>query len=274
MSTATKHSRIIEHAAKAEEALAGGDAFEAERHAHKSLTLARQDHDFQRMVAVIPTLMEARLRRLRDAMKGVRSVTIIDTPVGDDVRPRKGCYMVQPPQVGADARRLRVAALERSVPVAVVCREPLTQIKLLPIVAISPGTTLRTKIPPPKNMEKPDLAWFAGAIEALGDFAIESLDAELTPLRRVDALLERLDALPEHEALHQALIQACVEAGQAEEATKAARAAKKAGAAATTSANRTATASDDDHDAESDEHALATEIDGGAEAGDGDEQQD
>ena len=68
---------------------------------------------------------------------------------------------------------------------------------------------MRTKIDPPADPEAPDLEWFANAMEELGDFAIESLDPALTTIRRLDALIGRLEAIPLHENLHQALEATC-----------------------------------------------------------------
>jgi hypothetical protein len=55
----------------------------------------------------------------------------------------------------------------------------------------------------------------AEAGEQLGDAAIESIDPTAEPARQVDALLERLDAFPDHEKLHQALEEACQVAAKA-----------------------------------------------------------
>jgi hypothetical protein len=268
MPSATRSNKIVEQAARAGEALAAGKVFEAERHALKALMLARQDNDFQGMTKIIPGLMEARIKRLRDAMKGAK-VSIVEGPVPEDIQPKKGCYLVQPPQVGADARRLRIAALERGVCVAVVCREPLTQLKLVPVVAISPGMTLRTCVEKPRNLDKPDLEWMSEAIEALGEFAVESLDPDMIPQRRVDALLERLDALPEHQGLHQALVQACLEAHAAEIEAQAARALRKKAKSAGNQPRGEGGDNDDDDaalDAENDLQAEDDGLDDGGEA--------
>lgn len=230
MAGASRQSKSQGLSAKAEEALSAGEVFEAERAALKVLMSARAERDFTRMASIVPTLLEARMRRVSAALAGKR-LTVIDTPISEETKASKGCFLIQPPQVGADARRLRVAAFEQNVPLVVLCREPLTQVKLLPIVAISPGVTVRTKVRPPKSLEKPDMAWFEEALEALGAFAIETLDASMTAERRVDALLERLDAVSEHEGLHHALQQACLEAHVEREKAKAARGAKKTTAA-------------------------------------------
>ena len=95
-----------------------------------------------------------------------------------------------------------------------ICREPKTQLGLCPIVAIG-QVTIRTRIDPPRSWDKPTLAWFIEACEQLGDAAIETLDRMADTARQVDGLLERLDAVPDHEKLHQALAEACKEAAAA-----------------------------------------------------------
>ena len=52
----------------------------------------------------------------------------LDDGVTEDMELEPGCYLVRPPLVGADARRLRLAAFEREIPVTVICREPRTQL--------------------------------------------------------------------------------------------------------------------------------------------------
>lgn len=60
--------------------------------------------------------------------------------------------------------------------------------------------------------DPPDADWFLTANEALGDAAIASIPEHLTPHSRVDALMERLEAMPDHEKLHQHLADAAREA--------------------------------------------------------------
>lgn len=62
------------------------------------------------------------------------------------------------------------------------------------------------------HISMPPPEWFLHACEALGDAAIASVDPELDPLLRVDAVLKRLEAHPDHEKLHQALGEACRDA--------------------------------------------------------------
>lgn len=204
---AVKSTQIDELMERASEALQQMRYFEAERMALKALTMARGISDFDRLARITLPLQEARRQRVQLALDAAETIHIVDQPFGEEAIHPAGCYLVQPPLVGADARRLRLKALERDVPVLVVCREPTTDLKLIPVVAIG-RITLRTKVRPADKQESVTMEWFLHALEALGDTALDELDPGLTPERRVDALLDRLDTLPEHEKLHQALADA------------------------------------------------------------------
>lgn len=197
---------------QAEGALKSGRWFEAERLALKALTTARRQENWDAMARITLPLQEARRQRLGTALDR-RRITIVDTEVhdGDPVAP--GCYLVQPPLVGADARRLRLAALRQEVPAAVLCREPLTKLKLCPIVAIG-AVTIRTKVQPPKNERKPSMEWFVASMEAIGDAAIDSLDTGMDLDRQIDHVLACLDSIPDHEKLHQLLHEMCLRASK------------------------------------------------------------
>jgi hypothetical protein len=201
---------------QASDALSKTAYFQAEHLADQALRQARQVEDFGRMARIILPLQEARRQRLQQATE-TGDVVVLDTPVADDQAIDPGCYLVRPPLVGADARRFRLAAFEQEAPVVVVCREPTSKLGLCPIVAISPGVTVRTKVDQPDDEDQPDLAWFLEALEELGDFAIRTIDPEMALVKRVDALMARLDAVPEHELLHQELEEAC-HAAQREQA--------------------------------------------------------
>ena len=121
---------------------------------------------------------------------------------------------MQPPLVGADARRARLTALAHDVPIAILCREPDDQLGQIPVVAVTPGKTMRTKVEPPDDGQNFDGAWLVYAIEELGDLGLDALDPELEIVRRIDALLQMIDALPEHERLHVALEESCKQAAQ------------------------------------------------------------
>ena len=216
---------------RASRALAETRYFEAASAARRALDRARDAEDFDAMARICLPLQEARrqIRQLAvDAHAGrdAPSIRLILNP--EDVpRPlAAGCYLLQPPMIGADARTLRVSAERRKTPVLVLTREPLTRNGQWPIVGVGP-VSARAKVDPPFPMERVEdrmckdgyqgeppipLSWFEAAGEALGDAAIATVTADRHPWWRVDDLLEFLDAVPEHEKLHQALAQACRDA--------------------------------------------------------------
>ncbi len=200
--------------AKAEHALKRHQWFEAERLALKALELARAAREFDAMARITLPLQEARRQRMLVAAE-FGKLTIVNESVPEDTKISAGCYLVQPPAVGADARRLRLALLERDAPSLVLCREPKTSAGLCPIVSIG-QVTIRTRINPPTKWEKPTFSWYLSALEQLGDAAIASIDRGIEPIRQVDALLQCVDSHPDHEKLHQALAEACKMAAREE----------------------------------------------------------
>jgi hypothetical protein len=213
MTVASRTQKIDELFAKASAALAARGYFDAEQMAGRAMELARSGGEFHRMAAMIPTLTQARMSRLDQAMK-VGKVTIHSSPFTETDVIQPGCHLFQPPQVGADARRFRLLAHQQQVVASVLCREPVIRMGLVPIVAIAPGATVRCKVRPPADMERPSVEWFADALEALGDAATE-IDPQLDVEKRIDAFMARLDAIPDHEGLHRCLERTCREAAEA-----------------------------------------------------------
>lgn len=211
MQTAPKNNKIDELVERADAALLSRGYFEAERMAHKALLMARQASDYERMIRVVQPLKVARDKRLALALK-TKKVSVVREPVTEKMTIKPGCYLIEPPQVGADARRLRLLALQNDIPVAVICREPLTKLKQWPIVAIGAGMTVRTRIAPPKTPTRPAMKWFKGAMDALGDWAIQTIDPALNTIRRIDVILERLDCVPDCGELHDLMTEACEDA--------------------------------------------------------------
>ena len=205
-----KTSSVQSLMTKATQALARNHWFEAERMCTRALDMARNEGDFNLMARIVLPLQEARRQRMQLALDS-KKIVIVDEPSVEERKIEAKCYLVQPPLVGADARRMRLLALEREIPAMFLCREPKTQLGLCPVVAIG-QVTVRRRIDPPKKWDKPDLAWYVAACEQLGDAAIETLDRTAEPARQVDALLERLDAVPDHEKLHQVFAEVCKEA--------------------------------------------------------------
>lgn len=200
---------------QARKLLEGGSSFEAEERALRALRAARSAEDFDAMIPIVETLRAARRVRLERVLE-LGEVTILDESIDEEAVPQPGCYLVQPPLVGADARRLRLAGLDASVPLIAVCREPITRLGLCPIVSISPGTTLRVQVDPPEDLDDPGIAWVIDAMVQLGDWALTTMDPDLDPVKRVDAIVDYLTAIPEHDGLHEALQEACRIAAEAQ----------------------------------------------------------
>lgn len=210
MTPTAKAARVDELMQKAMQSLKGARWFDAEQLAARALQFAHGDADFERMARIVPALQEARRQRFQLAIDAAKkSVTVLDGDLGEDPVLAPGAYLVQPPLVGADARRARLTSLARGHAVAVLCREPTNARGMVPIVAIG-GVTVRTRIDGWGKAAKVDFKWFVKAFEQLGDEAINSLDSGQEPDRQVDDLMHALDSVPEHERLHQVLVERCL----------------------------------------------------------------
>ncbi|MEM8758573.1 MAG: hypothetical protein AAGF47_12430 [Planctomycetota bacterium] len=233
MGRAEQIDRLMESASRA---LAATDYFVSIELSVRSVRLSVATKDWERLARICLPLQEAR-RQVRqaavDAAEG--KVRLIDTPTQLRSAPRPGCYLVQPPQIGADASGFRVAAWKRRVPVFVLAREPRTRSGRWPIVGVD-AVSVRTQVDPPEGVvADPSLAtgdrcelpistrWFEAACEQLGDAGIRSVDPSEPAAHRVEALIERLDAVPEHEKLHQRLAEAARHAIDEPEPTLARR---------------------------------------------------
>ncbi|MAB29363.1 MAG: hypothetical protein CMJ53_08840 [Planctomycetaceae bacterium] len=188
--------------------------FEAEASALKLLEDARGVFDYDAMAAAIPVLKSAREARAKAALEIEAPIHRLEAPIEEGQSFEGGCWLIDPPRVAADGRTIRATALEEQVPVIVLCREPMTRLGLRPIVSIG-RTTVRTKIEPAADMDDPDLDWFLGSIDLLGDHAISTIDTGIDIVKQIDGLLDRLSAIPEHPGLHDALEEACMMAANA-----------------------------------------------------------
>lgn len=208
----------------AREAAGGGDHVGARAEAHIALTRARRAGEFGLMVDASGIYLDACERIIDEANAASNGALIIAR--GDDAPDPlvAGCYLLQPPMIGADATRLRDAAFAGGLPVRALAREPLTREGKWPVVAIG-DVIVRAHVDPPVALERVEgvitkddypgpapLEWFDGAIGALGREALGSIDAEEPAQYRVDDLLEILTALPDHAGVVGALRDACEEA--------------------------------------------------------------
>lgn len=184
------------------------ESFRAETRLARGLRAAREANAFDVMPEIALALADRRMARLDAAIAAAR-LTVADEPFEEEeVRLEGGFYLLRPPLlVGADARRVRLMAIEQSVPVLAVCHEPPTGVGLCPLVAIAPGATIRTKVRPPADWADAEAVadWMLEANETLGDAAVDLIDGELAAIKRLDLLLDRLDAIPEHRELHEAI---------------------------------------------------------------------
>lgn len=199
--------RLESMMSRAEAAMKRSAWFEAERLALKAIEAAREVEDFEFMARVCLPLQESRRQRMLMAIDAADGVRILEH-VEPEPEIEPGIIMVRPPGVAADARRLRIAALQQEVPIIVLTREPTNQLGLCPIVSIG-RITIRIRIDGPKNPEKPTVKWVLASMEQLGDGAIETVEDNGNIVSRIDALLARLDSIPDHERLHQELAEAC-----------------------------------------------------------------
>ncbi|MAY73783.1 MAG: hypothetical protein CMJ31_03490 [Phycisphaerae bacterium] len=195
----------------------------------RAMLRALQAHDFERLSRICLPLQEGR-RQIRQLATDTRVIRVVSSPEEIPSRLEPGCYLLQPPMIGADARSLRLAGERTKTPAFVLTREPLTLKGRWPVVGVG-RVVVRTQVDPPVELERdpirvsrdrymgdppPTLEWFEDAAEALGDAAIASVAADLHPWWRVEELVEKLEACPDHEKLHQALEAAALEASQSE----------------------------------------------------------
>lgn len=183
------------------------DPFAAESRLAQGLRSAVTAGALDLVPSIVMALADRRADRRGAALDAGR-LTVVHEPFEEEVVLEAGLYLLHPPLlVGADARRIRLLAVEQRVPVVAVCREPVTTIGLCPVVAISPGCTIRTKLRPPATWDDAEAVadWMMLAHDALGDAAVDQLDSELPATRRLEQLLDRLDAIPEHRELHEAI---------------------------------------------------------------------
>jgi hypothetical protein len=198
----------------ASESLAIGQSLHAAMLCRDALHLARARGDFERMSRICMPMLEAQRAIRLDAL-AAGPARLISSAQDIQGLPEMGCYLFAPMLVGADARQFRTAANSAGVPVFVLTREPQMSNGLWPVCGVG-ERVVRVRIQPPNNPDVIDPQWFNYASEQLGDQAIQdainAAEPEDPAAWRVDDLLDRLDACPEHEKFLMALAQASKEA--------------------------------------------------------------
>jgi hypothetical protein len=214
------------------QALADADYFGAEQLALKGLKKAYAVRDWERMARICLPLQEARRQKRHEALDSGVVRVVRALPSGKELV--AGCYLLEPPLIGAEARGVRALAEKKKIPVMVLTREPTTSKGLWPIVAAGEDFSIRVQVTPPggdpgpvvgfRNVSPPTVpppgSWMILAEEKLGDAAIAKLRAGDPPAHRAADLLEFLEVIPEHEKLHQRLADECRLAAGAPEPTR------------------------------------------------------
>ncbi|MBS0191115.1 MAG: hypothetical protein U0573_14900 [Phycisphaerales bacterium] len=223
--------RLMEEASQA---LLETEYFAVVKLSRRALERARKADDFERMARILLPLQEARRQIRQTACDAGPGALITARPRPQSLKP--GLYLAQPPMIALEARDVREAADARSVPIMLLCREPMTRAGKWPIAAVTTGglvdtITLRVQVDPPpgtipthdqpgagptrdNSTSVPDVRWFTSTSEALGDAAIARVKADMPASWRVDELMLYLDAIPDHEKLHQRLAEACRDAAR------------------------------------------------------------
>lgn len=198
---------------RASQALVATDYFDAEALALKAMSKAKAAGDYERMARIAMPLQEARRQRRHAAVDSGHVLVMRDLSLRRELR-EPGCYLIEPPLVGIEARAVRELLNRRKAPALVLAREPLTKAGTWPIVAVGTGqfqpVVARAYVPPAEGVPAP--AWFLAAQEAVGDAAIAKVKSDLPADHRADELWDYLEGVPDHEKLSQAFQAACREA--------------------------------------------------------------
>jgi len=210
VTASTQPTSIDDLMEQASQALLDTDYFKVETLCTKAVSKARRARDFERLSRIILPLQEARRQRRHEAFDTGHRQVLSKLADLKKVHPA-GVYLLRPPIIGIESRIVRETAFRKKVPIAVLVREPTTAAGMWPLALTVPERSIRIQVPAPESDENapPTAAWFMASIEALGDAAIASLNPKDPAQWRVDDLLEFIDALPEHEKLHQRLAAEC-----------------------------------------------------------------
>lgn len=198
---------------RASAALTGGRFMVAEGLADEALHRAWASGQFDLMARITLPLQEARRQRRLAAVEVTTLIMVEEgqaIPGSDGDALASGCYVVKAPNVAADARRIRLSALEQEVAVLSFACEPMTKAGLQPVVVLA-SSVLRTRVRPAKKMT---VSWCLEVIDALSEEALISIDRTRPIERQVEVMLDLLDALPESESLHQELAALASEAAK------------------------------------------------------------
>lgn len=205
---------MVELMEAASQALFRTAYFDAETLCLKAMSRAKAASDFDAMARITLPLQEARRQRRHEAIDACRVNILRDLSLRDGAT-EPGCYLLEPPLVGIDARGVRDLLFRRKTPALVLAREPITTKGLWPVVGVGVGqfqpVVVRVHMPPPTG-DSLTPQWLLAAQEALGDAAILKIKPHWPADHRVEDMWEYLVAVPDHEKLCQAFASTCREA--------------------------------------------------------------
>lgn len=213
---------------QASDALAKMDYLECEVLCLRALARARQEESWPEYGRILMPLQECRRQRRMIAAEGVirlgtGSLTF-DAP-GWLARMEAGCIVVTHPHRAAQAAELLGAARQRRMYIEVMYADNEATAKVWRLRPVTAGdvvcevaapaaawidqwvdaTEPAEEPPPPLPRSSVSPAdWFLDAAERLGDAVLGTATAT-DPRQRVAELEARLDAVPDHEILHQRL---------------------------------------------------------------------
>jgi len=182
--------------------------FTAENSASATIDLQRASGNWEKLANTLGILCDARQSIAQIARNSNPVQLIHDMEFAESIR-EDGRYLVTPPLVARDASILDHALKSKGISAIVLCREPTTQLKLCPIVALGSGVTIRVQIDEPDNPEKPLCGWFDNAVESLGAAVLSKLDTETSFSRQLNFLLVHISAVPSCVDVYQAAIKLC-----------------------------------------------------------------
>lgn len=206
----------------ASEALRDMDYVHCEQRCLDAMALARQSQRWTAMARITLPLQEARRQRRMAAVEGAIQ---LGTPDGLDVEPWLSAHpasavVMTQPCTPANARALRDQARQRGLMVEVLfaeCTHDGGEKRETWTIATYHGPSVTVSVPGPKSAGKSDVDWFLDAYEALGDAAIAGADAPIGSAVRVEQLWSLIEAVEDHELLHQAFadaVRACARGAQ------------------------------------------------------------
>ena len=209
---------------EASDALMRMDYLRCETLCLRALAMAQQAEDWRYYERILLPLQEARRQRRMIAAEGVMRLGTADVTQSSErwaaewlQKNTAGCLVVSAPLVVADATMIRNLARDQQqhIEVLFLASQTTNQWTLSDVTGqwrqIVPAPTndwLNRDLQPSTAEANAAASWYLHAFELLGDRAIVDCQKISDPPQRVSALQQAVEAVEDHELLHQALGQA------------------------------------------------------------------